>query len=126
MRQAADAAGRGLEIVVHAVLHRRERLQAFVAARPQLATLMEYRQRLLAIYEMKSAEAEAKIFEKMEALPHDRTVFLISHRFATVRQANQICVIEDGTISELGTHEELVAKDDTYARLFKLQQKGYR
>jgi ATP-binding cassette subfamily B protein len=72
------------------------------------------------------AEAEAKIFEKMEALPHDRTVFLISHRFATVRQANQICVIEDGTISELGTHDELVAKDGTYARLFKLQQKGYR
>lgn len=72
------------------------------------------------------AEAEAKIFEKLEGLPSDRTVLLISHRFATVRQADKICVIEDGTIGEQGTHDELVARGGTYARLFQLQAAGYR
>jgi len=55
LRKAFRSEGRWLDAA------HRERLQAFVAARPQLATLMEYRQRLLAIYEMKSAEAEAKM-----------------------------------------------------------------
>lgn len=72
------------------------------------------------------AEAEAKIFEKLEKLPKDRTVILISHRFSTVRQANRIGVIEDGRLSELDTHEELLKKNGTYARLFKLQAKGYQ
>lgn len=71
------------------------------------------------------AEAETKIFEKMEHLSKDKTVILISHRFSTVRQADQICVIEGGTISELGSHKELLAKEGTYARLFKMQAKGY-
>ena len=42
------------------------------------------------------AESEAKIFEKLEKLPKDKTVILISHRFSTVRQADTIAVIEDG------------------------------
>lgn len=71
------------------------------------------------------AEAEAKIFEKLESLPPDRSVLLISHRFSTVRHANRIIVIEGGAITEAGTHKELVAKKGTYARLFKLQAKGY-
>jgi len=72
------------------------------------------------------AEAEAKIFEKLEALPKDRTVILISHRFSTVRQADQIVVIEDGKIKEHGRHEELLKKKGTYAKLFNLQAKGYK
>lgn len=72
------------------------------------------------------AESEAKIFEKLEQLPKDRTVILISHRFSTVRQANRICVIDDGLLKELGTHEELLKLNGTYARLFKLQAKGYK
>ena len=72
------------------------------------------------------AEAEAKIFDKLEALPDDRTVILISHRFSTVRHAHQIIVLEDGTISEQGTHRELVRLEGTYARLLKLQAKGYK
>ena len=71
------------------------------------------------------AEAEANIFAKLETLPEDRTVILISHRFSTVRQANKIAVIEHGNLAELGTHEELLKLNGTYARLFRLQAKGY-
>ncbi len=72
------------------------------------------------------AEAEANIFERMEKLPADKTVILISHRFSTVRQANKICILENGTVSELGTHSELLANKGVYARLFTLQAKGYQ
>ncbi len=72
------------------------------------------------------AEAEAKIFEKLESLSDDKTVILISHRFSTVRKANQIVIIEDGSIKELGTHEELLKLNGTYARLFNIQAKGYK
>ena len=72
------------------------------------------------------AEAESKIFEKLEKLPSDRTVILISHRFSTVRQANRIAVIESGGIKELGNHEELLKINGIYSRLFNLQAKGYK
>ncbi len=72
------------------------------------------------------AEAEANIFERLEKLPRDHTVILISHRFSTVRHANKIMVIGSGKITELGTHEELMALNGTYARLFTLQAKGYK
>lgn len=72
------------------------------------------------------AEAEAKIFERLEALPKDRTVILISHRFSTVRRANHIAVIEKGTVKEFGTHNQLLKLKGTYAKLFKLQAKGYQ
>ncbi|HXF44369.1 MAG TPA: ABC transporter ATP-binding protein [Candidatus Paceibacterota bacterium] len=72
------------------------------------------------------AEAEAKIFEKLEALPKDRTVILISHRFSTVRKAEKIAVIENGEIKEFGSHEALLKLDGTYAHLFNIQAKGYK
>ncbi len=71
------------------------------------------------------AEAEEKIFKKLESLPKDRTVILISHRFSTVRRANRIAVIENGKLLELGSHTELIKANKTYARLFNLQAKGY-
>lgn len=72
------------------------------------------------------AEAEAHIFERVETLPQNRTVILISHRFSTVRHASKIAVIEHGTVKELGTHDALLKLQGTYARLFHLQAKGYR
>lgn len=72
------------------------------------------------------AEAEAKIFERIQSLSSGRTVILISHRFSTVRQADHIAVLKDGMVHEYGTHDELIAKEGTYARLFKLQAKGYQ
>lgn len=72
------------------------------------------------------AESEAHIFKKLEGLPPDRTVLLISHQFSTVRQAHRICVLQDGRLTEHGTHEELLAIGGEYARLFHLQAQGYQ
>jgi ABC-type multidrug transport system fused ATPase/permease subunit len=72
------------------------------------------------------AEAEMKIFERIESLTSGQTVILISHKFSTVRKADRICLFEDGRVSELGSHEELLAKDGTYARLFNMQAKDYQ
>lgn len=72
------------------------------------------------------AESEAKIFEKLERLPKDRTVILISHRFSTVRHADKIAVIKNGELKELGNHDELLSKNGIYAKLFNLQAEGYK
>jgi ATP-binding cassette subfamily B protein len=49
----------------------------------------------------------------------------MSHRFPTVRMADRILLLEDGRIAEDGTHDELLARDATYARLYRLQAAGY-
>lgn len=72
------------------------------------------------------AEREYEIFQRFRELTAGRIVFLISHRFSTVRMADRIAVIENGRITELGTHQELLALGGTYARLFNLQAEGYR
>jgi ATP-binding cassette subfamily B protein len=72
------------------------------------------------------SETEAQIFEHFRSLTKDRIAFLISHRFSTVRYADQIVVLDDGQILEQGTHEELVRLGGRYARLFDLQARAYR
>jgi len=51
-----------------------------------------------------------------------RTSFVIAHRLATVKNADRIIVIEDGEITENGTHDELLKKDGEYAKLYHTQQ----
>ena len=72
------------------------------------------------------AGAEATIFEHFRALTQGRIAILISHRFSTVRMADQIVVLQDGRIIERGSHEELMQVNGHYAHLFSLQAKGYR
>jgi ATP-binding cassette subfamily B protein len=72
------------------------------------------------------AAAEATVYEHFRALTQGRIAILISHRFSTVRMADQIVVLQDGRIVERGSHAELMQLDGHYAHLFKLQAKGYR
>jgi len=71
-------------------------------------------------------EAEAAIFAELKENLKGRIGIVISHRFSTVRIADRIAVIDDGRVTELGTHEELLAAGNRYARLFELQASGYR
>ena len=72
------------------------------------------------------ARAEAAVFERFRDLARERMVILISHRFSTVRMAEQILVIQGGEILESGNHEELMRLGGHYAHLFSLQARGYR
>ena len=72
------------------------------------------------------ARAEYEAFQRFIALTKGKTSVIISHRFSTVRMADRILVLKDGSVLELGTHEELLAADQLYAELFRLQAAGYQ
>lgn len=64
---------------------------------------------------------EAEVFDRVLEATRGCTTILISHRFSTVRRADRICVVDEGRVVELGSHDELMALKGTYARLFRLQ-----
>jgi ATP-binding cassette subfamily B protein len=72
------------------------------------------------------AEAEVRIFERFRELTSGQIAIVISHRFSTVRMADDIIVLDGGRIVEHGSHEQLLAKGGRYATLFTLQAAGYR
>ncbi|MCI5089959.1 ABC transporter ATP-binding protein [Phaeodactylibacter sp.] len=71
------------------------------------------------------ARAEHEVFQRFSELIEGKAAVIISHRFSTVRMADRILFLEHGQLLELGTHEELIAKDGKYAELFHLQAQGY-
>jgi len=72
------------------------------------------------------ARAEAEVFEHFRQLARGRITILISHRFSTVRMADQIAVLDRGRVIEHGSHEELMRAGGHYAQLFRLQARGYQ
>lgn len=67
------------------------------------------------------SESESLVQSALQNLMSGRTVFVIAHRLSTVRRADRIMVLENGTIADIGAHEELMKKLGTYRRLYELQ-----
>ncbi len=72
------------------------------------------------------ARAEFEVFERFNELTTGKMALFISHRFSTVRMAERIIVLENGSISEEGNHDRLMARAGTYAEMFELQAASYR
>jgi ATP-binding cassette, subfamily B, bacterial len=72
------------------------------------------------------ARSEFEVFQRFAELTHDKMALLISHRFSTVRMADQIIVLENGKIVEQGNHQQLIALGARYAEMFELQAASYR
>jgi ABC-type multidrug transport system fused ATPase/permease subunit len=68
---------------------------------------------------------EAEIFDRILGATRHCTTILISHRFSTVRHADRICVLENGAVIELGTHDELMALGGRYRTMFDLQAQRF-
>ena len=97
--------------------------RALMRQRPLLLVLDEYAASL-------DAEAETWLMNQYRAVARLRrdigtVIVLVTHRLATVRLADLVAVIDNGRISAVGTHDELIAEDGPYARNFLLQSQGY-
>ena len=68
---------------------------------------------------------EYEVFKKFKSLVTNKAALIISHRLSTVRMADRILLLKDGTIAENGSHGELMALDGSYAALFRKQAQGY-
>jgi ATP-binding cassette subfamily B protein len=92
--------------------------------RVALARALAARPRLLVLDDSLSsvdAETERVILANLRAVMTGRTAVLISHRVAAIKDADQILVLDQGTIVERGTHEQLIAKGGLYSELYRTQ-----
>jgi len=72
------------------------------------------------------AKAEYEVYSRFHELTKGRTTLLISHRFSTVRMADVIVLLDDGVITEQGSHDELMELNGAYAKLYNLQADRYK
>jgi len=72
------------------------------------------------------AESEAIIQANMKRIAEGRTLLIVAHRLSALRPCNRIITLEEGTVTESGSHSELLAKGGRYASLWKEQMEGYR
>lgn len=86
-----------------------------VARRPQILILDD-------VLSAVDTQTEAAIMQKLQPVMQDRTCLFVSHRISTLRYTDEIIVIEDGRITQRGTHDELVAQEGYYSELNTLQQ----
>jgi ABC-type multidrug transport system fused ATPase/permease subunit len=70
--------------------------------------------------------AEYDLFSRLDRIAEDRTAIFISHRLSSTKFCDRILVFDDGSIVEMGSHEELLASDGHYAQLFRSQAKYYK
>ena len=71
-------------------------------------------------------QSEEEIFTQVLDVAKEKIIFLVSHRFSTVRKADKILVLENGTVIEYGTHHDLMAKNGRYKELFDIQAESFR
>ncbi len=67
------------------------------------------------------SESEALVQDALENLMEEKTTFVIAHRLSTIRKADKICVIDDGRIVQLGTHDQLMEKGGEYRQIYNAQ-----
>ena len=70
---------------------------------------------------MVDAQTERLILDRLREFIHERTTIIVAHRITTVREADLICVVDDGRVVEVGDHDTLVARGGLYADLFRQQ-----
>jgi ATP-binding cassette, subfamily B, bacterial len=68
------------------------------------------------------SETEQQVLQNLQKVSGNRTIFMIAHRFAPLRKADLILVMEKGVIAERGTHDELLKKKGLYYSLYQRQQ----
>ncbi len=72
------------------------------------------------------ALAEAEVYKQFRSLSRDKITLFVSHRLSSARNADKIVVLDNGTLTELGNHEQLMELGGTYAKLFTTQAENYR
>ena len=86
-----------------------------VARRPQILILDD-------VLSAVDTHTEASIMDKLQPVMNDRTCLFVSHRISTLRYTDELVVIEDGRITQRGTHDELIAQPGYYSELNNLQK----